>query len=44
MRILSSILDRILFAAIAVALLGIFFLNMYQVIGRYFFGSISLKL
>ena len=38
MRILSSILDRILFAAIAVALLGIFFLNMYQVIGRYFFG------
>ena len=38
MRVLGSILDRILFAAIAVALLGIFFLNMYQVIGRYLFG------
>jgi TRAP-type transport system small permease protein len=38
MRALGSILDRILSAAIAVALLGVFFLNMYQVIGRYLFG------
>ena len=38
MRVLSTVLDRILSAAIAVALLGIFFLNMYQVIGRYLFG------
>jgi len=38
MRVLGSILDRILSAAIAVALLGVFFLNMYQVIGRYLFG------
>ena len=38
MRVLNTILDRILSAAIAVALLGIFFLNMYQVIGRYLFG------
>jgi TRAP-type C4-dicarboxylate transport system permease small subunit len=34
----GSILDRLLSAAIAVALLGVFFLNMYQVIGRYLFG------
>jgi TRAP-type C4-dicarboxylate transport system permease small subunit len=38
MRVLGSILDRILSAAIALALLGVFFLNMYQVIGRYLFG------
>jgi TRAP-type C4-dicarboxylate transport system permease small subunit len=38
MRVLRSALDRILVAAVAVALLGIFFLNMYQVIGRYLFG------
>ena len=38
MRPLVSILDRILSAAIAVALLGIFCLNLYQVGGRYLFG------
>ncbi len=38
MRVLLSALDRILLAAIGVALLGIFFLNMYQVTGRYLFG------
>ncbi len=38
MRLLLSALDRILLAAIGVALLGIFFLNMYQVTGRYLFG------
>jgi TRAP-type C4-dicarboxylate transport system permease small subunit len=38
MRAVISALDRILLAAIAVALLGIFFLNMYQVTGRYLFG------
>ncbi len=31
-------LDRILSAAIGAALIGIFFLNMYQVGGRYLFG------
>lgn len=38
MRPLVSMLDRILSAAIAAALLGIFCLNMYQVGGRYLFG------
>ena len=38
MRKVGSILGRVLSAAIAVALLGVFFLNMYQVIGRYLFG------
>jgi TRAP-type C4-dicarboxylate transport system permease small subunit len=38
MRILLSRLDRILSAGIGTALLGIFFLNMYQVGGRYLFG------
>lgn len=38
MRKLRSGLDRILSAAIGAALLAIFFLNMYQVGGRYLFG------
>ena len=38
MRKLRSGLDRILSVAIGAALLGIFFLNMYQVGGRYLFG------
>ncbi len=38
MRLLRTGLDRILTAAIGVALLGIFFLNLYQVGGRYLFG------
>jgi TRAP-type C4-dicarboxylate transport system permease small subunit len=38
MRRLRPLLDQILSAAIGAALLVIFFLNMYQVGGRYLFG------
>lgn len=38
MQRLRSKLDPILSGTIGVALLGIFFLNMYQVAGRYLFG------
>lgn len=39
MRFLRSGLDAILSTAIGAALLGIFLLNMYQVGGRYLFGT-----
>jgi|GEM_PF-368077 len=38
MRVFRKRLDRILSTAIGVSLLGIFFLNLYQVGGRYLFG------
>ena len=38
MRVLCSILDRLLTGAIGLALAGLFVLNIYQVGGRYLFG------